>query len=87
MPLSRLLTHVHHKAPATTVEVMHDQVTAMAIADRVVVVNNGRIWQVGARQQPYQSPNTKFLVGCANAPTNSEVAAREARPQPRHWAV
>ena len=47
---------VHQTIPTTTVYVTHDQVEAMTLADRVVVMNNGVIEQVGAPQQLYHHP-------------------------------
>src|SRR3546814_11880300 len=41
------IKRVHQKVPVTTVYVTHDQIEAMTLADRVVVMNNGHIEQVG----------------------------------------
>jgi ABC-type Fe3+/spermidine/putrescine transport system ATPase subunit len=62
--------HLLHKAMgATFVLVTHDQVEAMSLSDRVVVMRDGRIEQVGAPQEIYRSPRTDFVaqfVGAAN---------------------
>jgi ABC-type sugar transport system ATPase subunit len=47
---------VHQKVRTTTVYVTHDQVEAMTLADRVVVMNNGRIEQIGTPNDLYHKP-------------------------------
>ena len=42
------IAHLHHQIGATMVYVTHDQVEAMTLADRIVVLNDGRIEQVGS---------------------------------------
>jgi multiple sugar transport system ATP-binding protein len=59
-----------HKALATTmVYVTHDQVEAMTLADRIVVLNGGRIEQVGPPLQLYHEPDNLFVAGFLGAPT------------------
>src|SRR5207244_8665474 len=50
------IKRVHQKVRTTTVYVTHDQVEAMTLADRVVVMNKGRIEQIGAPNYLYHSP-------------------------------
>jgi multiple sugar transport system ATP-binding protein len=52
----------------TTVYVTHDQVEAMTLADRVVVMNAGLIEQVGSPNELYHSPATKFVAGFIGSP-------------------
>jgi multiple sugar transport system ATP-binding protein len=59
---------VHQKVRTTTVYVTHDQVEAMTLADRVVVMNAGRIEQVGAPNDLYHAPATKFVAGFIGSP-------------------
>jgi multiple sugar transport system ATP-binding protein len=59
---------VHQKVRTTTVYVTHDQVEAMTLADRVVVMNGGVIEQVGAPNDLYHSPQTKFVAGFIGSP-------------------
>jgi multiple sugar transport system ATP-binding protein len=59
---------VHQKVRTTTIYVTHDQVEAMTLADRVVVMNAGRIEQVGAPNDLYHSPATKFVAGFIGSP-------------------
>jgi multiple sugar transport system ATP-binding protein len=59
---------VHQKVRTTTVYVTHDQVEAMTLADRVVVMNAGLIEQVGSPNDLYHSPSTKFVAGFIGSP-------------------
>jgi sulfate/thiosulfate transport system ATP-binding protein len=59
--LRRWLRRLHDEVKATTVFVTHDQEEAMEVADRVVVMNHGRIEQVGTPDQVYQNPATPFV--------------------------
>jgi multiple sugar transport system ATP-binding protein len=62
------IKRVHQKVRTTTVYVTHDQVEAMTLADRVVVMNGGRIEQVGAPNDLYHAPATKFVAGFIGSP-------------------
>jgi sulfate/thiosulfate transport system ATP-binding protein len=59
--LRRWLRRLHDEVRATTVFVTHDQEEAMEVADRVVVMNKGRIEQVGTPDEVYQHPATPFV--------------------------
>jgi multiple sugar transport system ATP-binding protein len=59
---------LHLRLRTTTVYVTHDQVEAMTLADRVVVMNNGRIEQAGAPTELYTSPRTRFVAGFIGSP-------------------
>jgi sulfate transport system ATP-binding protein len=59
--LRRWLRKLHDEVRATTVFVTHDQEEAMEVADRIVVMNHGRIEQVGAPDEVYQHPATPFV--------------------------
>ena len=67
---------VHQKVRTTTVYVTHDQIEAMTLADRVVVMNNGRIEQVGAPNDLYHQPATKFVAGFIGSPAMNFVPCR-----------
>jgi multiple sugar transport system ATP-binding protein len=64
---------IHQKVRTTTVYVTHDQVEAMTLADRVVVMNAGRIEQVGAPNELYHSPKTQFVAGFIGSPAMNMV--------------
>jgi sulfate transport system ATP-binding protein len=59
--LRRWLRRLHDEVRATTVFVTHDQEEAMEVADRIVVMNHGRIEQVGTPDQVYDHPATPFV--------------------------
>src|SRR6185295_15909605 len=59
--LRRWLRRLHDEVRATTVFVTHDQEEAMEVADRIVVMNKGRIEQVGEPREVYERPATPFV--------------------------
>ena len=56
------LTQIHREVGTTFVHVTHDQEEAMAMADRIAVLNNGRIEQVGTVKEIYSHPRTRFVA-------------------------
>jgi multiple sugar transport system ATP-binding protein len=64
---------VHQKVRTTTVYVTHDQIEAMTLADRVVVMNGGLIEQVGTPHELYHFPATKFVAGFIGSPAMNFV--------------
>src|SRR5271163_258739 len=67
---------VHQKVKTTTVYVTHDQVEAMTLADRVVVMNAGRIEQVGSPNDLYHHPATRFVAGFMGSPAMNFIRCR-----------
>jgi multiple sugar transport system ATP-binding protein len=67
---------VHQKVRTTTVYVTHDQVEAMTLADRVVVMNHGRIEQIGTPNELYHSPATRFVAGFIGSPAMNFIPCR-----------
>jgi sulfate transport system ATP-binding protein len=61
--LRRWLRRLHDERGVTTVLVTHDQEEAMDIADRIAVMNVGRIEQVGAPREVYDAPANDFVMG------------------------
>src|SRR4051794_17300463 len=70
------IKRVHQKVKTTTVYVTHDQVEAMTLADRVVVMNGGLIEQVGAPHELYHNPKTRFVAGFIGSPAMNFMACR-----------
>jgi multiple sugar transport system ATP-binding protein len=62
------LANLHRKLGATMIYVTHDQVEAMTLADRIVVLNAGRIEQVGAPLDLYHRPDNQFVAGFLGSP-------------------
>ncbi len=67
---------VHQKVRTTTVYVTHDQIEAMTLADRVVVMNGGRIEQSGTPHELYHRPTTRFVAGFIGSPAMNFVPCR-----------
>jgi multiple sugar transport system ATP-binding protein len=70
------IKRVHQKVRTTTVYVTHDQVEAMTLADRVVVMNRGRIEQIGAPNELYHAPKTRFVAGFIGSPAMNFLPCR-----------
>jgi sulfate transport system ATP-binding protein len=57
------LRHLHDEVNVTTIFVTHDQEEALDVAEQIVVMNEGRIEQVGAPRELYEHPETEFVMG------------------------
>ncbi len=66
---------LHRKLKATVVYVTHDQVEAMTLADRVVILNHGRIEQVGTPMEVYAAPANLFVAGFIGSPAMNMIPA------------
>lgn len=62
------IARLHRELAATMVYVTHDQVEAMTLADRIVVLNDGRVEQVGSPMELYNRPANKFVAGFIGSP-------------------
>jgi multiple sugar transport system ATP-binding protein len=67
---------LHQTVHNTIVYVTHDQVEAMTLADRVVVMNHGVIEQVGPPQELYHHPATRFVAGFIGSPAMNFLPVR-----------
>jgi ABC-type sugar transport system ATPase subunit len=67
---------LHKRVATTSIYVTHDQVEAMTLADRVVVMRDGRVEQIGTPDAIYNQPASVFVAGFIGAPTMNLVAAR-----------
>jgi ABC-type sugar transport system ATPase subunit len=65
---------LHQRLAATSIYVTHDQVEAMTMADRMVVMNAGRIEQIGAPLDVYDRPHTLYVARFIGAPSINVVA-------------
>jgi sn-glycerol 3-phosphate transport system ATP-binding protein len=63
------IRRLHQKLGVTSIFVTHDQVEAMTLADRLVVLNHGRVEQIGAPAEVYRRPASRFVAGFIGAPT------------------
>ena len=62
------IRNLHHALKTTTIYVTHDQIEAMTLADRVVVMNNGVVQQVGTPTEIYDRPANAFVAGFIGSP-------------------
>lgn len=67
---------LHRKVRSSIIYVTHDQIEAMTLADRIVVMNNGYIEQVGAPIELFQKPANTFVAGFIGSPPMNLVSAR-----------
>ena len=62
------IARIHRELGATTIYVTHDQLEAMTLADRIVVLKDGKIVQTGAPMELYERPANRFVAGFIGAP-------------------
>ncbi|MGX7876026.1 ABC transporter ATP-binding protein [Mesorhizobium sp. ORM6] len=62
------IAQLHRRLRATMIYVTHDQVEAMTLADKIVVLNAGRIEQIGGPMELYNSPANEFVAGFIGSP-------------------
>ena len=72
------ISELHHQLGTTMIYVTHDQVEAMTMADRIVVLNAGRIEQVGSPLDLYRRPSNLFVAGFIGSPKMNFVNGAEA---------
>ena len=70
------IKRLHQKVQSTAIYVTHDQVEAMTLADRIVVMRNGNIEQVGQPMELFQNPANTFVAGFIGSPPMNLVPAR-----------
>jgi sulfate/thiosulfate transport system ATP-binding protein len=78
------LRQLHEDVRATSIFVTHDQEEAMEVADRIVVMNHGRIEQVGTPAEIYDSPATSFVMSFVGEVNILPSTARLFRDRPRN---
>jgi multiple sugar transport system ATP-binding protein len=69
------LSQLHKSLDATMVYVTHDQIEAMTMADRIVVLNGGRVEQFGTPMELYHHPKTKFVASFIGQPNMNLIPA------------
>jgi multiple sugar transport system ATP-binding protein len=73
------LLNLHYETQNTVVYVTHDQVEAMTMADKIVVLQDGRIEQVGSPMDLYEHPVNKFVAGFIGSPQMNFLEGRATR--------
>ena len=69
------IARLHHELKTTMIYVTHDQVEAMTLADRIVILNEGEVEQEGAPLELYQYPANRFVAGFLGQPKMNFVPA------------
>ena len=77
------ISELHERLKTTMIYVTHDQVEAMTMADRIVVLRRGNIEQVGTPLELYHSPRNLFVAGFIGSPKMNFIEGEEAA---RHGA-
>jgi multiple sugar transport system ATP-binding protein len=72
------ITELHQSLKTTMIYVTHDQVEAMTMADKIVVLNAGRIEQVGSPLELYRRPQNLFVAGFIGSPRMNLIGGAEA---------
>ncbi|WP_394888506.1 ABC transporter ATP-binding protein [Mesorhizobium sp. AaZ16] len=89
------ISELHHQLKTTMIYVTHDQVEAMTMADKIVVLNAGNIEQVGSPMELYKTPKNLFVAGFIGSPKmnliNGAVAAKHGAAtigiRPEHMQI
>ena len=68
------IKHLHHTLGVTTIYVTHDQIEAMTLADRVVVMSRAEIQQIGTPEVIYNQPANLFVAGFIGSPSMNLIA-------------
>lgn len=73
------LIKLHKQLNATMIYVTHDQTEAMTMADRIVVLNHGKVEQIGSPLELYRNPHNAFVAGFIGSPKMNFLDVRVAR--------
>jgi multiple sugar transport system ATP-binding protein len=94
--LRQLIKQMQRELATPTIHVTHDQEEAMSLADRLVVMNAGRIHQIGAPQDVYRRPVNRFVAGFLGSPAMNFVEGQLLQhqsalaftgPAGHHWPI
>jgi multiple sugar transport system ATP-binding protein len=78
------ISELHERLQTTMVYVTHDQVEAMTMADKIVVLQAGRIEQVGSPLDLYRAPQNRFVAGFIGSPRMNFIEGAEAAAHGAH---
>jgi multiple sugar transport system ATP-binding protein len=89
------ISELHHQLKTTMIYVTHDQVEAMTMADKIVVLNAGNIEQVGSPLELYRTPKNLFVAGFIGSPrmnfvegaTAAKYNAATVGVRPEHFTI
>jgi multiple sugar transport system ATP-binding protein len=75
------IKELHQRLKTTTIYVTHDQIEAMTMADKIVVMRGGHVEQIGTPLELYDSPASIFVAGFIGSPAMNFVPAQAAGPR------
>lgn len=78
------ISELHHKLDTTMIYVTHDQVEAMTMADKIVVLSDGLIEQVGSPLELYRNPRNLFVAGFIGSPKMNFLSGSHAEKHNAH---
>ncbi|WP_275784291.1 ABC transporter ATP-binding protein [Pararhizobium gei] len=78
------ISELHHQLKTTMIYVTHDQVEAMTMADKIVVLNAGNVEQVGSPLDLYNKPDNLFVAGFIGSPRMNFATGQMAAPYSAH---
>jgi len=78
------ISELHERLQTTMIYVTHDQVEAMTMADKIVVLHDGYIEQVGSPLELYRNPGNKFVAGFIGSPKMNFIEGAEAKKYDAH---
>ena len=79
------LRQIQRTVGTTTILVTHDQVEAMALSDRIVVMNQGRVEQIGPPHEAYERPATPFVASFLGKTNDSAARSTDGRRRDGRW--
>ena len=77
------IARLHQRLGTTMIYVTHDQVEAMTLADRIVVLRGGRVEQVGTPTDLYDDPDNLFVARLHRQPPDERLGRRRHGPRER----
>ncbi len=86
LDMRRELKQLHVELRSTMVYVTHDQVEALTLGDRIAIMRNGEIQQVGTPRQVYERPRNRFVAGFIGSPPMNFLEVR-LRDDDTQWAI
>ena len=78
------IKRLHQKVETTIVYVTHDQVEAMTLADRIVIMKDGIIEQIGTPLELFETPATKFVATFIGSPSMNIISSTIEKDQGKH---
>ena len=85
--MRREIAHLHQELSATMIYVTHDQVEAMTLGDRIVVMNKGHVQQIDTPMNLYDHPRNRFVAGFIGSPAMNFVDGRIVAGDPLRFVA